>query len=97
MPLQKKILEIDTSNTTQFDGEYSFLYRDEKYMKIVEADVNVKTKSDFISSIKEKKGETNEKWSEQYKKSIDCSNVKGFSAKQYCKRKRNGGKYKTEG
>lgn len=33
-------------------------------------------------------------WSTKYKKSIDCSNPKGFSQKQYCKRKRRGGKYK---
>ena len=32
MPSQKNITEIDTSNTTQFDGEYKFLYRGEKYM-----------------------------------------------------------------
>lgn len=34
------------------------------------------------------------RWSTKYKKSIDCSNPKGFSQKQYCKRKRRGGKYK---
>ena len=42
MPLQKNIVEIDTCDTTQFDGEYSLLYRGDKYMKIIEADVNVK-------------------------------------------------------
>ena len=26
MPLQRKIIEIDTSNTTQFDGENNCLY-----------------------------------------------------------------------
>ena len=31
IPLQKNIIEIDTSNTTQFDGEYNFLFRGEKY------------------------------------------------------------------
>jgi hypothetical protein len=36
------------------------------------------------------------KWSIKYKRSIDCSNPKGFSQKQYCKRKARGGKYKTE-
>ena len=48
MPLQKNIIEIDTSNTTQFDGECSFLYRGDKYMKILEADMNVKLKSDTL-------------------------------------------------
>ena len=33
MPLHKNIIEIDTSNTTQFDGEYNFVYRGDKYMK----------------------------------------------------------------
>jgi hypothetical protein len=36
------------------------------------------------------------RWSVKYKKSINCSNPKGFSQKQYCKRKRKGGKYKSE-
>ena len=36
------------------------------------------------------------RWSVKYKKKINCSNPKGFSQKQYCKRKRRGGKYKTE-
>lgn len=42
-------------------------------------------------------GKMKKRWSVKHKKSIDCNNPKGFSAKQYCKRKRNGGKYKTEG
>jgi len=42
-------------------------------------------------------GKMKKRWSVKHKKSIDCNNVKGFSAKQYCKRKRRGGKYKTEG
>ena len=36
------------------------------------------------------------RWSVKYKKSINCSNAKGFSQKQYCKRKRKGGAYKNE-
>jgi len=36
------------------------------------------------------------RWSVKYKKKIDCSHPKGFSQKQYCKRKRRGGHYKTE-
>lgn len=34
------------------------------------------------------------RWSIKYKKFIDCSNPKGFSQKNYCKRKKKGGKYK---
>ena len=33
IPLQKNIIEIDTSNTTQFDGEYNLLYRGEHIWK----------------------------------------------------------------
>ena len=44
----------------------------------------------------EEEEELTEKWSEKYKKSINCSNPKGFSQKNYCKRKSRGGKYKGE-
>ena len=51
MALQKKVIEVDTSNTTQVDGEYNFLCRGEKYMKIIEADTNLKTKVDSFSFV----------------------------------------------
>lgn len=35
------------------------------------------------------------RWSLKYKRSIDCRNPKGFSQKNYCARKKRGGKYKT--
>lgn len=35
------------------------------------------------------------RWSVGYKKSINCSKPKGFSQKNYCKRKKRGGGYKT--
>jgi hypothetical protein len=35
------------------------------------------------------------KWSEKYKRSINCSSPKGFSQKQYCKRQKRGGDYKS--
>ena len=35
------------------------------------------------------------RWSIRYKKSIDCSNPKGFSQKQYCDRQKKGGDYKS--
>ncbi len=35
------------------------------------------------------------RWSVGYKKSINCNNPKGFSQKNYCKRKKRGGKYKS--
>ena len=36
------------------------------------------------------------RWSVKYKRSIDCSHPKGFSQKNYCKRKRRGGHYKDK-
>ena len=42
-------------------------------------------------------GKMKKRWSTKYKGSLNCSNPKGFSQKNYCKRKRRGGKYKTEG
>jgi hypothetical protein len=33
------------------------------------------------------------RWSIRYKKSINCSNPKGFSQKNYCKRQKRGGNY----
>jgi hypothetical protein len=42
-------------------------------------------------------GKKKKRWSTKYKGSINCNNPKGFSQKQYCKRKKRGGGYKTEG
>lgn len=39
-------------------------------------------------------GDHKSRWSVKYKKKINCSNPKGFSQKQYCKRKKRGGSYK---
>lgn len=36
------------------------------------------------------------RWSVKRKRNIDCNNPKGFSQKQYCKRKKRGGKYKDK-
>jgi hypothetical protein len=41
------------------------------------------------------RGGMKSRWSVKYKKTINCSNPKGFSQKNYCKRKRRGGKYKS--
>ena len=38
----------------------------------------------FINKMKKKTKAKNEGWSEKYKKSIDCSNPKGFSQKAHC-------------
>ena len=41
-------------------------------------------------------GKMKKRWSVKHKRGIDCNNAKGFSQKNYCKRKRRGGGYKTE-
>ena len=51
VPFRKNIIEIDTSDTTEFDGEYNFLYRGAKYMKIIEVDMNVKIKTDAFNFV----------------------------------------------
>ena len=39
----------------------------------------------YINSMKKKTKEMKEDWSNKYKKSIDCSNPKGFSQKAHCR------------
>ena len=57
----------------------------------------LRTAFEYIESKKEqskrkteemKEGEVTEKWSEKYKKSINCNNPKGFSQKAHCDGKR---------
>ena len=48
MPMNKNIIEIDTKNTTQIDGEYNFLGVKNTW-KIIELDVNVKIKLDSFN------------------------------------------------
>ena len=52
----------------------------------------IKKKNDWYSP---EQLEEAKKWSRKYKTSINCSNPKGFSQKQYCKRQKSGGKYKS--
>jgi hypothetical protein len=58
---------------------------------------NLQNFEDFINESynKARKGQKR-RWSVKYKKSINCNAPNlGFSQKQYCKRKRRGGKYKS--
>ncbi len=43
---------------------------------------------DLLKNIKTKESDVNEKWSEKYKKSIDCNNPKGFSQRAHCQGKK---------
>jgi len=51
------------------------------------------TWEEFSESYNEPRAGGKKRWSVKYKRSIDCNNSKGFSQKQYCKRKRKGGHY----
>lgn len=42
----------------------------------------------FKDSVKTEESEIDEKWSQKYKKSIDCNNPKGFSQKAHCQGKK---------
>ncbi len=58
---------------------------------------NILTFESFITEAYNKpRAGGKKRWSVKYKKAINCSNPKGFSQKQYCKRKRKGGSYKSE-
>jgi hypothetical protein len=48
-------------------------------------------KNNFMRDISE--DDLDEKWSEKYKKSIDCNNPKGFSQKAHCQGRKKKGEY----
>lgn len=50
----------------------------------------------FAKKYNAPRGKMKSRWSTKYKKGINCNNPKGFSQKQYCKRKKRGGGYKSE-
>jgi len=58
--------------------------------------INILNWDSFNEAYNKPRAGGKKRWSVKYKKSIDCSNAKGFSQKQYCKRKRKGGGYKNE-
>jgi len=90
-----------TENEQMRRNVYKILY--DNFQKFLEEFMKepVETSDQFKEAKKDynapRTGKMKKRWSVKHKKSIDCNNVKGFSAKQYCKRKRRGGKYKTEG
>lgn len=56
----------------------------------------LKTFEEISESYNKPRAGGKKRWTIKYKKTINCSNAKGFSQKQYCKRKRKGGVYKNE-
>ena len=67
-----------------------------KYKKNIYFVENILTFESFINeSYNKPRAGGKKRWSVKYKKKINCSNPKGFSQKQFCKRKRKGGAYKS--
>ena len=67
-----------------------------KYKKIIYFMENILTFESFVNeSYNKPRAGGKKRWSVKYKKKINCSNPKGFSQKQFCKRKRKGGAYKS--
>lgn len=60
------------------------------------ADKLIKLSMQIIAKYNAPRGKMKSRWSTKYKRSIDCNNPKGFSQKQYCKRKKGGGHYKSD-
>jgi hypothetical protein len=73
-----------------------------KIIKLAEAleNLNLHLESQLVLHLLEKEAAYNQpragkkRWSIKQKRAINCSNPKGFSQKQYCKRKSRGGSYK---
>jgi hypothetical protein len=82
--MKKNAYKIINKNFQEFLSQYNL----EKPDQFKEA------KKDYNAP---RTGKKKKRWSVKYKKSINCNSPKGFSQINYCKRKRSGGKYKTEG
>ncbi len=64
----------------ELDGRYILMAGNTRLCTAAAMGVNINV---FIANI-EADSELNEKWSEKYKKSIDCNNPKGFSQRAHC-------------
>ncbi len=64
----------------ELDGRYILMAGNTRLCTAAAMGVNINV---FIANI-ETDSELNEKWSEKYKKSIDCNNPKGFSQRAHC-------------
>jgi hypothetical protein len=70
---------------------YSDIYN---FYKISSENISVEELINNTKDYNKPRGKHKKRWSTKYKKKINCSNPKGFSQKQYCKRKKRGGSYK---
>ncbi len=87
--MKRNVYKILFDNFQKFVEEFT-----QEPVETKEPDQFKEAKKDYNAP---RTGKKKKRWSTKYKRSIDCNNVKGFSQKQYCLRKRRGGKYKTEG
>jgi hypothetical protein len=78
----RNVYKILSDNFQKYVSQYAY-----------STDLTKKAKKEYNAP---RTGKKKKRWSVKYKKSINCNNPKGFSQKNYCKRKRSGGAYKTE-
>ena len=83
------VLSNGGSNDFPYDEVYKFL------SKHFHNEIKDRYIDNFGEDIDEE-GELSEKWSEKYKKSINCSNPKGFSQRAHCDGKRKKNEMKEE-
>lgn len=92
--LISKILK-HTDNESMRRNVYKIIFDNfQQSINLQQPDLTKEAKKEYNAP---RTGKKKKRWSVKHKRGIDCSNPKGFSAKQYCKRKRSGGQYKTEG
>lgn len=85
--MKRNIYKILNKNFQEFLSEYT-------KEEVTLPDQTKEAKKEYNAP---RTGKKKKRWSVKYKKSINCNSPKGFSQKNYCKRKRSGGQYKTEG
>ena len=92
--LISKILK-HTDNESMRRNVYKIIFDNfQQSINLQQPDLTKEAKKEYNAP---RTGKKKKRWSVKHKRGIDCSSPKGFSAKQYCKRKRRDGKYKTEG
>jgi hypothetical protein len=87
---------INSSKKVSVNFKYPIVTIFTNIQKNIYSVENILTFESFINEAYNKpRAGGKKRWSVKYKKKINCSNPKGFSQKQFCKRKRKGGAYKS--
>jgi hypothetical protein len=74
--------EVEIPIAVKFaDNDYDLLGGNTRLAGLLKNGINPKL---WIVDLTDQKSELKEKWSEKYKKSIDCNNPKGFSQRAHC-------------